>query len=266
MQLIHAQLFIKGARVPLHPGTLLKHLIHRKLQITFHIVTFVIMNLKEAIKARHSVRKYSDKPIEADKVGALKAAIERINAHAGLNVQLVLEEPRAFSSGMWKYGQFSGVRNYLVMAGPKGKEAEEKIGYYGEELVLLAQTLGLNTCWVGLTYKKIPGTFTLREGDIVHCVISLGYGLDQGVQHPKKPKENFFESETNPPKWFLDGLEAALLAPTAVNQQKFKFILKNGNRVESKTFFSPWGYTIIDIGIAKYHFEVGAGKENFEWV
>jgi nitroreductase len=114
------------------------------------------MELIDAIKARHSVRKYSDKPIEVTKVAELKATVERINADTGLNIQLVLEEPKAFASGMWKYGQFSGVKNYFVMAGPKGKEAEEKIGYYGEELVLLAQTLGLNTCWVGLTYKKIP--------------------------------------------------------------------------------------------------------------
>lgn len=225
-----------------------------------------LMDIKEAIKARHSVRKYSDKPIEADKVTAIKAAIGRINANAGLNVQLVLEEPKAFASGVWKYGQFSGVRNYLVLAGPKGKEAEEKIGYYGEELVILAQTLGLNTCWVGLTYKKIPGTFTLRDGDIVHCVISLGYGLDQGIQHAQKPVESFYESDGEAPEWFLDGMEAALLAPTAVNQQKFKFFLRNGNKVETKTFFSPWGYTIIDLGIAKYHFEIGAGKENFEWI
>ena len=212
------------------------------------------------------MRKYSDKPIEADKVSAFNTAVECINAQAGLNVQLVLEEPRAFSSGMWKYGQFAGVRNYLVMAGPKGREAEEKIGYYGEELVILAQMLGLNTCWVGLTYKKIPGTFTLRDGDIVHCVISLGYGLEQGIQHPQKPAESFYESVVNPPEWFLNGLEAALLAPTAVNQQKFKFILRDGNKVETKTLFSPWGYTVIDLGIAKYHFEIGAGKENFEWI
>ena len=166
---------------------------------------------------------------------------------------------------MWKYGQFSGVRNYFVMAGPKGKDAEEKIGYYGEELVILAQTLGLNTCWVGLTYKKIPGTFTLRDGDIVHCVIALGYGTSPGVQHPQKPAEGFYECEGVPPRWFQDGLEAALLAPTAVNQQKFKFILHPGNVVETKTSFSMAGYVNIDLGIVKYHFEVGAGKENFMW-
>ena len=219
----------------------------------------------EAIKARHSVRKYTDQPIETAKVATFRAEIERLNAESGLNIQLVLDEPKCFSSGMWKYGQFSGVKNYFVMAGPKGKEAEEKIGYYGEKLVLLAQTLGLNTCWVGLTYKKIPGTYTLRDGDTVHCVIALGYGTISGVPHPLKPVEQFYESEGLPPKWFQDGMEAVLLAPTAVNQQKFKFILHEGNKVETKTLFSMAGYTSIDLGIVKCHFEIGAGNENFEW-
>lgn len=220
----------------------------------------------EAIKARHSVRKYIDKPIETTKVATLRAEVEKLNAESGLNIQLVLDEPKCFSTGMWKYGQFSGVNNYFVMAGPKGKEAEEKIGYYGEKLVLLAQTLGLNTCWVGLTYKKIPGTFSLRDGDIVHCVIALGYGTTPGVQHPMKPVEQFYESNGLAPEWFRAGMEAAMLAPTAVNQQKFKFILHDSNKVEAKTLFSMAGYTNIDLGIVKYHFEVGAGKDKFEWV
>ncbi len=223
------------------------------------------MTILEAIKARHSVRKYSDKPLEAPVAEALNAEIQKCNAESGLNIQLVLEEPKAFASGMWKYGQFSGVRNYFVMAGPKGKEAEEKIGYYGERLVLLAQTLGLSSCWVGLTYKKIPGTFTLRGGDTVHCVIALGYGITPGVQHPLKPIDNFYECEGIAPQWFLDGMQAALLAPTAINQQKFRFILHEGGIVEARTLFSMAGYTNIDLGIVKYHFETGAGRDNFRW-
>ena len=228
------------------------------------------MELIEAIRGRHSVRKYDSRPIEPEKVAVLRAAIDRINAEQGLNIQLALEEPRSFSAGLWKYGQFSGVRNYLVMAGPKGSAAEEKIGFYGEELVLLAQTLGLSTCWVGLSYKKIPGTYTLREGDIVHCTISLGYGLNAGVQHPLRPIENFYEVDGEAdgvlPAWFRAGMEAAILAPTAVNQQKFRFILHPGNLVEAKPLFSLVGYTHIDLGIVKYHFEVAAGKENFKWL
>ena len=223
------------------------------------------MDILEAIRARHSVRKYVERPIGAAEADRLKAAVERINAESGLDVQLVLEEPRSFSSGVWKYGQFSGVTNYFVLAGPKGKEAEEKVGWYGEELVLLAQTLGLNTCWVGLTYKKVPGTFTLREGDKIHCVIALGYGATQGVQHPLRPVEKFYEAAGEVPEWFLKGMEAAILAPTAVNQQKFKFILHADGSVEAKPLFSVFGYTIIDLGIVKYHFELGAGKEHFRW-
>ena len=225
------------------------------------------MDLIEAIQTRHSVRKYTDQPIEVAKLATLRKAIEEANAQSGLNIQLVENEPKGFN-GLFisTYGQFSGVKNYIVMAAPKGKEWEEKVGYYGEKLVLLAQTLGLNTCWAGLTYKKIPGTFTLRDGDIVHCMISLGYGVNRGVQHPQKSADKFYEADGEVPAWFLSGLEAALLAPTAVNQQKFKFILKDGNKVATKTFFSPWGYTQIDLGIVKYHFEIGAGKENFEWV
>ena len=217
----------------------------------------------EAIQVRHSVRKYSAQPIEACKLAQLREAIQKCNAEVGIHIQLVVEEPKAFSTGVFKYGAFSGVRNYLVLAGKK--EAEERIGYYGEHIVLLAQTLGLNTCWVALTYKKIPGTFTLEEGERVHCVIALGYGVIQGVQHPMKSVEKFYESEGVPPEWFLNGVKAALLAPTAVNQQKFKFVLQDRNKVQAKTLFSLAGYTKIDLGIVKYHFEMGAGKENFTW-
>ena len=223
------------------------------------------MELIEAIRQRHSVRRYTDQSIEPEKVAVLREAIGKYNSESGLNIQLVLEEPKAFAGKLVTYGKFSGVKNYLVMAAPKGKEWEEKVGYYGEKLVLLAQTLGLNTCWVGLTYKKIPGAFQLKEVDIVHCEISLGYGADQGVQHPLKPLEKFYEADGEVPVWFKSGLEAALLAPTAVNQQKFKFFLRDGNQVEARPLFSMIGYTLIDLGIVKCHFEIGAGMENFTW-
>ena len=224
------------------------------------------MTLQEAIRVRHSVRKYSDRPLEGEAVSALQLEIKKINDESGLHIQLVLNEPKAFSKGIMNYGQITGVSNYLVMVGPKGSAAEEKIGYYGERLVLLAQILGLNSCWVGLTYKKIPGAYTISEGETLHCVIALGYGITQGVQHPLKPVEKFYEAAGNVPEWFLSGMEAALLAPTAINQQKFRFILHDGGRVEAKALSSLAGYTHIDLGIVKYHFEIGAGKVNFQWI
>ena len=163
---------------------------------------------------------------------------------------------------MAHYGKFSGVTNYIAMIGKKGPQLDELCGYYGEKIVLYAQTLGLNTCWVALTFKKIPEAFQIGPGEKLTVVISVGYGATQGVPHKSKPMEELCAVNGEMPDWFRKGMEAALLAPTAVNQQKFKFTL-DGDRVTAKAAFGP--YTKMDLGIAKYHFELGAGKENFTW-
>ncbi len=228
------------------------------------------MTLLEAIHARHSVRKYKDEAIPEEVLAVLRNKVWEINREAGLHVQLVTGEPKAFS-GLICYGTFSGVTSYFVMAGKKGDDLDEKIGYYGEQLVLLAQTLGLNSCWAGLSYSKIPGTYQLAEGEKIGCYIALGYGATQGNDHRVKNIKDVSNASDLTPEWFNKGVEAALLAPTAVNQQKF-FLEYLGNRdngdlpkVAAKPLFSMIGYSKIDLGIVKYHFELGAGKENFEW-
>ena len=62
------------------------------------------------------------------------------------------------------------------MIGKKGPDLDEKCGYYGERLVLKAQQLGLNTCWVAMTYSKVKTAFTVNSGEKLFIVISLGYG------------------------------------------------------------------------------------------
>ena len=154
------------------------------------------MTLQEAIVARHSVRQYKEKPIEASVIERLNEEIALCNKEGRLHIQLVVDEPKAFGgSNAFTYGKFSGVSNYLAMVGPKG--ADEAIGYYGEHLVLLAQTLGLNSCWVGLTFKKQPDQYTIADGEKLHCVIALGYGATQGVQHPMRPMEKFLGAQAS---------------------------------------------------------------------
>ncbi len=235
----------------------------------FAIVQLIFqkMTLLEAIQVRHSVRHYKDQHLSQEVVTTLKAKIDEINSSSGLHIQLILNEPNAYSKGL-AYGTFKGVSNYFVMAGQKTKDLDEKIGYYGEQLVLLAQSLGLNTCWTGLSYKKIKGTYTLNTDEKIACYIALGYGKTQGVDHKRKTYKDVSNSDENSPKWFIEGVKAALLAPTAINQQKFYFelISQEGKpKVIAKRGFSIVGYTWMDLGIAKLHFEIGAGKENFEW-
>ena len=228
------------------------------------------MNVQEAIEARHSVRAYREQPLTEDVVRVLEEEIARLNRVGRLHIQLIQNEPKAFLGTLAKYGRFRNVRNYLVMAGQKAEDLDERVGYYGEHLVLLAQTLGLNTCWVGLSYSKVPGTYVLEEGEKIACYIAIGYGETQGTSHKIKTAEQVSNVSGRAPSWFRRGVEAALLAPTAVNQQKFSFEYvgeKDGrHQVHAKKGFSLVGYTQMDLGIAKYHFEIGAGKENFVWV
>ena len=58
-------------------------------------------------------------------------------------------------------------------------------------------------------------------------------------------------------------MEAALLAPTAMNQQRFIFDLKDGNRVDAYALSGP--YSAIDLGIVKYHFEIAANALSTDW-
>lgn len=219
------------------------------------------MELMEAIRVRHSVRQYEDRPIEQAQLDCLMAEIAACNAESGLHIQLVTGEKKAFAGFMAHYGGFDGVNSYLAMVGPKSADLDEKCGYYGERLVLLAQTLGLNTCWVKMTYRKVPEALTIGAGEKLAIVISIGYGKTQGVPHKSKP-EAAISSAANAPDWYKRGLEAAMLAPTAVNQQKFTLSL-DGMTVKARAGMGPCAK--IDLGIVKYHFEVGAGRENFTW-
>ena len=192
----------------------------------------------------------------------LQDLIAICNTEGKLHIQLVRNEPKAFAGRMAHYGKFSGVQNYLVMAGEKASDLKEKCGYYGERIVLAAQTWGLNTCWVALTYKKINDAFEIGANEKMMMVIAIGYGLNQGIAHPMKPMNKLGSCTGDMPKWFYSGMEAAALAPTAMNQQKFHFSQK-GNVVYAKAGIGF--YTKTDLGIAKYHFEIGAGEENFSW-
>ena len=220
------------------------------------------MDNTELMKARHSVRQYMETPLEEGVINALEKEIDACNDESGLHIQLVKNEPKAFSGFMAHYGKFSGVTNYIALVGKKTAVLDEACGYYGERLVLKAQELGLNTCWVALTYKKVPSAFEIRRGEKLALVIALGYGKTQGAAHKTKTPAEVSNVTPESPQWFKDGVDAALLAPTAMNQQQFMLTLKD-DVVEATA--RPGVCAKVDLGIVKYHFELAAGRENFKW-
>ncbi len=220
------------------------------------------MDSMQAIENRHSVRDYLEKRIDTEIVSKLNEEVALCNRESGLNIQLITEEPDAFGGLMAHYGKFNHVTNYFALIGRKGPQLDETAGYYGEQLVLKAQQLGLNTCWVALTFSKGKSRCVVKEGEKLVCVIALGYGKTQGVPHKSKLLEKLYEGNGKMPDWFLNGMKAAQLAPTATNQQKFLFTL-----FENKVSANATGgfYSKVDLGIVKKHFEIGAGAEQFEW-
>ena len=219
------------------------------------------MTLLEAIDARHSVRQYLDKPIEDEKNAALRAAADELNRESGLHLQIVTNEPKAFSGPMAHYGNFTNVTNYIACVGKKSKTLNEQLGYYGEKLVLLAQQLGLNTCWVALTASKRKAAAVIEKGEKMPVLISLGYGATQGHERKTKSAADVSDAE-NAPAWYNAGIAAALKAPTATNQQRFFFSL-DGTAVSAKA--TGGFYSDMDLGIVKCHFEIGAGDAAFTW-
>lgn len=213
------------------------------------------MEIIELMKERHSVRQYTDKKIEKEKREVLNTLIAKINQKAGLHIQIIYDEPRCFNSMMAHYGKFDGVNNYIALVREKSKP-DEALGYYGEQIVLKAQELGLNTCWVAMTHGKSKAQ--IDKGEKLVCLISLGYGKTAGAAHKSKKLSEVCNYKKDMPEWFLSGMEAALLAPTAMNRQKFYFELLPDNSI--KITCGKGLYTKLDLGIVKYHFEVVSGK------
>lgn len=211
------------------------------------------MGILEIMKDRHSVRQYKNRAIEEARRAELNAYIEAVNKESNLSIQIFYDEPKCFDSFMAHYGKFVNVTNYIAIVG--NKNDQEKAGYYGEKIVLKCQEMGLNTCWVAMTHGKSQAK--VEKGQKQLILISLGYGETQGVAHKSKPLDVLGHADKDT-EWFKVGMEAASLAPTAMNQQKFLFELKN-DVVTAKSLGGF--YSGIDLGIAKYHFEAATGHE-----
>lgn len=229
------------------------------------------MDIMEVMRARHSVRSFTDQPLSTGEREALERALTKGNAEGGLSMRLVCDEPKAFDSTLAHYGKFSGARNYIVLAGPTANNLNERCGYYGERAVLEAQQLGLGSCWVALTFKKRFVKKLLAPGEKLVLVIAVGHGVTAGQPHKAKDVAEVSKvaGDGAAPAWFTRGAEAALLAPTAMNQQKFELRLEEANAADGRPLVNlrslGGAYSDVDLGIVRLHFELGAGTHNFAW-
>jgi hypothetical protein len=228
-------------------------------------------DLLRLMQNRHDVHDYSDEPIEPEKAAKLQAEIDAANEIGGLHIQLVQDDPKGVS-GFWAaYGQFKNVNNYLAMVGPNTMRLDELCGYFGEHLVLIAQQLGLQTCWVGLGFNRKKGAFEKAKDERAAVAIAIGHGNNMGASKESKPASEISNLTSDSPEWFRRGIEAVRLAPTVMDEQQIRIDLldettPDGRRHVRAIAAEKGHYNYVDYGIARYHFEMEAGMENFVWV
>jgi len=209
----------------------------------------------EAIQARHSVRKYKDIKIEKEKVELLNAFIDKCNQEGKVHFQLCENAGNTFNRLLNKAMGLGSAPSVIACIGPDDSDLDGRIGYYGQKIVLYAQQLGLNTCWAG-TYNKKNMPAQPAAGERLVIAIAIGYGVTQGNPRKSKTVAQVAKCEGAHPAWFDYAVEMALLAPTAVNQQKFEIVLEKDGSV---TFVDKGGMlSKVDLGIVRYNFEVGA--------
>ena len=213
----------------------------------------------EAIKDRHSVRSYKPDKIEAEKITMLNDKIKELNEAGNLHLQLIEDAGNTYNKLLNRVTGLGSAPSVIACVGHDDDTLDQRIGYYGEKLVLFAQSIGLNTCWAGTFNKKNIGA-EVRDGESLVISIAIGYGNDKGKPHRSKNTEQVIEAKGDRPYWFNKGVEMALLAPTAINQQKFVIRL---NDDESVDFIDKGGIlSQVDLGIVKCHFEIGAERTN----
>ncbi len=218
------------------------------------------MTILEAVEARHMVRKYKDISLSEAVIKNLKERVEMNNSHYNLNIKLMVDNKKGVN-GIAKHVLSKGVKNYFILAGDEAPDLDERLGYCSADLMLYAQTLGLNTWYVGGMFNRSVSQYV--EGRKVIGVIAVGYGQTEGIPHKSKSAAEVSMYDGEIPEWFVSGIKTALLAPTALNKQDFIISGKDNKvKIENENGL----FTGVNRGLVKYHFELGAGKNNFEWV
>lgn len=217
----------------------------------------------QEMRSRISHRRYLPDPVGGDDLAALERLIDQSNRKSGLHISLICDRSDIFT------GHLSGVHSFLLLAGPAGDpNLEEKCGYFGQEIVLTAESMGIATCWVGGTYDRSACLAYLSKGERLVCVIAMGYtastALSRAPHRSTKSLQQLGSASDDTPEWFYDALNAVQLAPSAMNRQGVCFAWREDGAVEGCATDSE-SFSMVDLGIAKLHFEIGAHGGDWEW-
>lgn len=232
-----------------------------------------------AIEKRHSVREYSDKTLESDVIRRLENIASELTSEAdGVKIVFVNENSHGVFKGMvGSYGKINDTQAFAAFIGDTSDiNVEEKIGYYGEAFILEATALGLGTCWVSGTVDRetVKNKITLSENEKIYAVTPVGYAKEKASlgsnlirvvlkTSKRKSLDEICDKviDNKVPEWTRTALEAARIAPSAVNWQPWRFKIGERSITVTAQNVSKKNYSgRLDCGIAMLHIELGANK------
>lgn len=237
----------------------------------------------ELLQRRHSVRSFIDSPLPDKAAKALKAEISFICSHeAGLHFQLIENDPAPFAGFKRSYGFFRNVRHYISAAIDTDFEhAEERAGFYAEEIVMKCVEMGLGTCFVGATFSRDSAQVQMRASWKLPFIVAIGEPLESrtspiarlttAIIHRKTPsvailydssKGLTIEQAIARYPELPDALRALAAAPSAMNRRPVT-ISADDEHIYA-TVKKMEGFTPVDLGIAKFNIAAAIGGE-WEW-
>lgn len=238
----------------------------------------------QLLEKRHSVRSFTDKPVEPSVINKLKAAVTMVNTHEqGLKFQVITNDPEPLKGFSKSYGMFINPRNYIAAVVDTGTpDVYERAGYFAEQIVIKAVEAGLSTCFVGGTYDSKTVKAQLRAGEKILFLILFGYEGEKSrpiaslmaklVHRKKMAPEDFFTPASDISQGLeifpdlMTGLKAVACAPSALNRRKTRLFLRtiNGKECICAKVDNPDSGLLIDLGIAKFNFNY-ATSTMCEW-
>ena len=231
-----------------------------------------------AISSRHSVRTFTDHPVERRALAALRGFCEALPAREVARIVVLDEVPSSLFTGVLigSYGRVIGAQSaFLVVGDLRNPVVQVSMGYLGEAVVLQAVSTGLGTCWIAGSFKRgvAAGLAELDSNERVFAISPLGYPKQRPRRGERLLKAAVGAHRRRPineigpgleagdwPDWAAEGVRLARIAPSAANRQPWKFDLRGDSVTVSVVEKGVEGSIsrLLDIGIAMLHFEVGA--------
>ena len=232
-----------------------------------------------AIASRRSRRRYNRTPLEPTQLAQLQTVCREFRPYPQARAELITEAPDEVLRGVVaSYGKVKGAPALIAFIGDiDDPYVNEKIGYTGEGIILETTAVGLGTCWVGgsMFFRRGLAESIVGAGEKkrVFAVTPVGHAAEVfsfaeraqtafGMLHRRKPMAELVSGldEKQWPDWIKSVLEAARLAPSAVNRQPWRFYVgPNSITISVDSSLIEWGISKrLDCGIAMLHIEVAA--------